>query len=148
MRSKLGARLSVVVTTVALAVAVLTLSAGPAAAHGCTPGFWKNHGSSLIVTNPTVGSVFTGFNASIAPLQMSGALSLQGGPGVAGAQLILARAAAAAYFNVTVTGDYPVNLAGLKTMVNNALATGNRATILSVAADLDFWNNAENPAVC
>jgi hypothetical protein len=150
MRSKLGARLAVVVTTIALAVAVLTVGAGPAAAHGCTPGFWKNkNGAALIgANNPTVGSTFTGFGSSIGSLTMTQALSLQGGPDVAGAREILARAAAAAYFNVTITGDYPKDLAGLQSMVNTALATGDRAAIIAVAADLDFWNNAGNPAVC
>ena len=145
---KIGARLGVLAVTGALVVAVAGLTAGPAAAHGCTPGFWKNKGSSLYVTNPTVGSVFTGFDASIAGLTMSQALSLQGGNDLVEKQEILARAAAAAYFNITVTGDYPVSLAGLQAMVNAALATNDKDTIVFVAADIDFWNNIGNPAFC
>jgi hypothetical protein len=140
-------KLSALIATLALAIAVVGITAAPAAAHGCTPGFWKNH-TSLYVTNPTVGSFFTGFDASIASLTMSEALELGGGSGIVGAQRILARAAAAAYFNITVTGDYPASLATLATNVNAVLASGDRAAILDVAASIDFFNNVGNPAFC
>jgi hypothetical protein len=152
-RKKLGARLGVLAVTGALVLAVAGLSVAPASAHGCTPGFWKNRGFDLHIDNTaletvTLDDVFNGFDSSIEDDTLVTALSYGGGSGLVNAQKILARAAAAAYFNVVVTQDYPVQLGGLQTMVNTALASNDRGTILFVAADIDFWNNIGNPAFC
>jgi hypothetical protein len=68
------------------------------------------------------------------------ALSFQGGPTVQDAKNILMRAAVAAPLN-SFTVDYPLTTAEVISMVNVALASNDRATILALAAVLDANNN-------
>jgi hypothetical protein len=68
------------------------------------------------------------------------ALSFQGGPTVQDAKNILLRAAAAAYLS-SLAVDYPLTSAQVVAMVNTALATGDRDTILVLATLLDANNN-------
>ena len=68
------------------------------------------------------------------------ALKLKGGPGVDGAKQILLRAAVSALLNSTSI-NYPLTTSEIITMTDNALATGDRATMLSVASELDALNN-------
>jgi hypothetical protein len=72
------------------------------------------------------------------------ALSFQGGTGVLGATRVLLRAAVAAYLN-SLSVDFAFSTAQVVSMVNAALASGDRATILAVAAQLDTANNAGCP---
>jgi hypothetical protein len=68
------------------------------------------------------------------------ALSFQGGSTVQDAKNILLRAAAAAYLN-SLAVDYPLTTAQVVSMVNAALASGDRDTILALASVLDANNN-------
>ena len=150
------------------AVVAILISALPVAAsvagdsEGCTPGYWKNHADSWQEYSPTqtVSSVFSGAAGTpYANLTLMQALSLKGGPGVAGAQEILLRAAVASLLNaaddsedglhllfpwrrdaVGLNGDPP-----LISTVNATLASGSRATIIGVAARLDAANNLGCP---
>jgi hypothetical protein len=115
--------------------------------EGCTPGFWKQdqHFDSWPVPTTTTlagaGFTNTGWPAGTTLLQ---ALSFQGGPTVQDAKNILLRAAAAAYLN-SFAVDYPLTTAEVVSMVNDALASNDRATILALAAVLDANNNLGCP---
>jgi len=119
--------------------------------EGCTPGYWKNHTDSWAGTGyapgQTVGSVFTGAAAfpSQAAKTLLQALQGSGGPGVEGAAKILLRAAVAALLNAGSSVDYPRTTAEILADVNAALASGNRNTMLSLAAELDDDNNLGCP---
>ena len=113
--------------------------------QGCTPGYWKNHTDAWVGYTPStlVSAVFS----NAAPYDVDTlleALHLQGGPGVDGAEQILLRAAVSALLNSTAV-NYPLTTSEVITMTDNALATGDRATILSVAAELDALNNLGCP---
>ena len=113
--------------------------------QGCTPGYWKNHTDAWVGDSPSalVSSVFS----NAAPYDgdtLLQALHLQGGPGVDGAEQILLRAAVSALLNSTAV-NYPLTTSEVITMTDNALATGDRGTILGVAAELDALNNLGCP---
>ena len=113
--------------------------------QGCTPGFWKNHTDTWVGYSPSdlVSAVFS----NAAPYDVDTLLQtlrLKGGPGVDGAEQILLRAAVSALLNSTSV-NYPLTTAEVITMTDNALATGDRATILSVASELDALNNLGCP---
>jgi hypothetical protein len=115
--------------------------------EGCTPGYWKQpqHFDSWPVDTTTTladaGFVGTGHDASTTLLQ---ALSFQGGPTIQDAKDILLRIAAAAYLN-SLSVDYPLSSADVVSMVNAALATNDRETILDLAETLDAENNLGCP---
>lgn len=110
---------------------------------GCTPGFWKTHPDLWQGYSPdqTVGSVFS--NAE--PFHnntLLEALNFGGGPGINGAKMILLRAAVAALLNAAHDDvPYVLSEADVIDQVNAALASGNRGTMLSLAAELDEFNN-------
>jgi hypothetical protein len=114
--------------------------------EGCTPGFWKQpqHFDSwpVPITTTLAGAGFVGTGNQGATLLA--ALSFQGGPTIQDAKNILMRAAAAAYLN-SFDLDYPLTTAEVVSMVNDALASGDRATILALAATLDANNNLGCP---
>jgi hypothetical protein len=147
---------------VPLALLVATLgAAAPAAAvtvgttEGCTPGFWKNHPTVWQEYAPTqtIQSVYAGAaSTTYANLTLLQGLSLQGGSGVSGAQQILLRAAIAALLNSAYDPlAFPWQRDGsafrpaLIVTVNAALTSGNRATMLALAARLDADNNLGCP---
>jgi hypothetical protein len=118
---------------------------------GCTPGFFKNHFTSAVwgtyFSNPTVGSVFTSAFGAPANATLLKALSFGGGRGKLGAEQILLRAAVAALLNTQyyVSPSYPLSEAQVISMVNAALATQDRSTMLGLASLLDGYNNLEGP---
>jgi hypothetical protein len=113
-------------------------------AEGCTPGYWKTHPESWpISTTTTLGEVFTG-TGIYSGTTLLAALSFQGGTGLDGATRILLRAAVAAYLN-SLSVDYAFTTAQVVTMVNTALASGDRDVILATAAQLDAANNGTCP---
>jgi hypothetical protein len=122
-----------------------TTTTTPPGNEGCTPGFWKQpqHFDSWPVPTTTTlaaaGFTNTGLPAGTTLLQ---ALSFQGGPTVQDAKNILLRAAAAAYLNSFAVA-YPLSTAEVVSMVNDALASGDRDTILALAELLDGFNNGE-----
>lgn len=121
--------------------------------EGCTPGYWKNHTDSWeeATTDTTLAdALFVNANVDGSDTLLD-ALQYGGGPGLAGAERILMRAAAAAWLNAAHEGvDYPlrrfnINFYGIVPTVNAAIASGSRAQMLSVAKFLDDTNNADCP---
>jgi cysteine-rich repeat protein len=112
--------------------------------EGCTPGYWKNHTEDWVGYAPTdtVGSVFTvpGAFSALADDSLLEALSYQGGPNGIGAARILLRAGVAALLNEAHPNvDYAVS--GVIGLVNAALATEDRSTMLGLGGLLDGANN-------
>ncbi len=122
------------------------------ASEGCTPGYWKNHeeswGPTGYTTDQTVGSVFadaSGF-PDLASASLIGALDFGGGNGAEGGARILLRAAVAALLNAAHPDVvYPTSAADVISMVNAALASGDRDTMLALATSLDNDNNLGCP---
>jgi hypothetical protein len=74
------------------------------------------------------------------------ALRYHGGSGLPGAARILLRAAVAAVLNAQSPDiNYPLSLVQIQTAVNNALASGDRDTMLNLASALDNDNNLGCP---
>lgn len=126
----------------------------PPPGKGCTPGYWKQdqHFDSWVPTGlkPTdlVGKLFS--NAYLYTLNgtkmskytLVQALNFQGGSGLTGAAQILLRAAVAAELNARYQGiGYPLSAGAIITAVQNALASGNRGTMILLASQLDDLNN-------
>jgi len=125
--------------------------------EGCTPGYWKNHKDNWQEAKTTTlfsNRFSDGTTGALVGLTFLEALKGGGGPGVAGAELILARAATAAYLNAAHEGvGYPwrrnaTGLDGRPPLVDTvvaALESGDRATMLALAARLDADNNLGCP---
>ncbi|MFB3787144.1 MAG: DUF4114 domain-containing protein [bacterium] len=122
--------------------------------EGCTPGYWKNHLDSWVATgySPTeyVSDVFGDDLPSILDDLMGKtllqALSFGGGSGVTGGAKILLRAAVAALLNASHPDvDYPYAPQEIIDDVKDALASNNRTTMLTLAAELDSANNLGCP---
>lgn len=148
------------ISGIMLGVAGSLLVAVPAQAtnigtDGCTPGYWKNHTDSWFETETQAipsgtllnqGSVGFHTTAALAGDSLLDALAYKGGPGAAGAERILMRAAAAAWLNAAHEGvgypyrrwEDPFNIVGT---TNSAIASGDRAAMLDVATALDTANN-------
>jgi hypothetical protein len=125
-----------------------TPTATPVPPGGCTPGFWKNHLAAWLVSpNTTLETVFNVPDSlGMDNDTLLEALNFGGGPGVDGAAQILFRAAAAAYLNsLNPSIHYPLTTAQVISQVNSALASGDRATMLSLASSLDQKNNLGCP---
>jgi hypothetical protein len=116
--------------------------------EGCTPGYWKNHEDSWPATGYYTGqsleSVFDLPDAlGYDNVTLHNALKFGGGPGVQGGARILLRAAVASLLNSAHPGvDFAMTTADVIADVNAALASGSRATMISLAGDLDDANNA------
>jgi hypothetical protein len=125
-----------------------TTTTTPPGNEGCTPGFWKQpqHFDSwpeeLSPDTTVLAAGFVGTGNDDATLLE--ALSFQGGPTVQDAKNILMRAAVAALLN-SFAVDYPLSPDEVVDMVNDALASGDRATILALAGVLDANNNLGCP---
>lgn len=123
----------------------------PVGNQGCTPAYWKNHTGSWpptgYSTTQTVSSVFS--QSVLYPsgtASLLAALSFDGGPGVNGAAEILLRGATAALLNAAHPSvNHPRLTSAVIADVNNALASQNRDTMLSLAAILDADNNLGCP---
>ena len=119
--------------------------------EGCTPGYWKQQqhfdswAASGLTPNQTLASA--GFTNTGRPtMTLLQALSLNGGSTLQAAKDILLRAAVAALLNAGSSNvDYEFTTAQVIAMVNAALATNNRDTILDVKDTLDDANNAGCP---
>jgi len=100
--------------------------------EGCSPGYFKNHTASWPAAYSPGQSVASVFSAASAYPSL--------------ASQILLRAGVAALLNAESSGiDYPQTTAQILTAVNNALASGHRATILALASQLDGQNNLGCP---
>jgi hypothetical protein len=135
-------RLLVLSALVLVAAVASGTGAQVAAAHGCTPGYYKNHTAPNESTLLSVA--FPGANlGSYSGLTLKGALSLQGGPGIDGALQILLRTAAAAYLNSTAPFVYSgPNTSQIQYSVAYLTNFGSRADILYYASWLDNLNNS------
>ena len=140
-------------------VAVFTAATPPAGCTpppplvaGCTPGYWKqsHHFDSwpmMYTQGTTLEAIFNVPDSfGLDNRSLLDALQGGGGPTLADAASILLRAATAALLNSGQSSySYPVTTASLITQVNAALASGNRNTMLTLAATLDGYNNAGCP---
>lgn len=126
----------------------------PLGKQGCTPGFWKNPKHFALWTGYSpaqlVGSVFVvpatfadgTDGTSLSSSTLAQALAFQGGSTLNGASQILLRAAVAGLLNSTSSGvAYPMTTAQIISSVNAALASGDRNTIINLAAQIDAANN-------
>jgi hypothetical protein len=130
--------------------------------EGCTPGYWKNHpeswqeASRAAPNTPlTYDHPSTAFPPFAPTFDLDGdgdadtfldALNYKGGSGLAGAERILLRAAVAAWLNAAHEGlGYPLRRAEFVAEVNAAIASGDRQTMLELAARLDRLNNLACP---
>lgn len=153
--------LSMVLATAALALGIWCAPGQAGATNigneGCTPGYWKNHTGSWEEFTPNsplnvYASNFT-FPDALAKYRTATfleALNFKGGPGVEGGAQILLRAATAAYLNAAHEGlGYPYRRYqdpfNIQAQVNAALASLDRATMLSLADTLDRANNLGCP---
>lgn len=124
-----------------------------AGTQGCSHGYWKNHTDSWPPTGYSTGqSVQSVFSAAssypsyIRNATLLDALSFGGGPDVDGAAQILLIQAVGAVLNAAHPGvAYPLTAGQVVADVNNALASGNRDTMLVLAAALDADNNLGCP---
>ena len=111
---------------------------------GLTPGFWKNHLAAWELTGiepeDEVGDLFIVPFSDLASSSLLDALSFKGGRGTEGAARILLRQAVAALLNEYYPEfEYP--LYDIVDLVNNALASNDRDTMLSLKGMLDTYNN-------
>jgi len=118
--------------------------------EGCTPGFWKQSQHfdkwTGFTTTELVGGVFNQATSATSGSTLLEALSFPGGTDTDGAERILIRAAVAAVLGASIPDvDYPSTVAEIITSVNNAIATGVRDTMLSLAAQIDVDNNRGCP---
>jgi hypothetical protein len=121
--------------------------------QGCTPGYWKQaqHLDSWVATgfspNQTLESVFNVPNSyGLDNYTLLQALSFRGGTETPAAARILLRAAVASLLNASQPHvDYPWSTSEVIADVNAALASGNRSTMLNLAAKLDKDNNLGCP---
>lgn len=121
-------------------------------AQGCTPGYWKNHpGAWAAAGFSTAQSVASVFGAAagypgLGSASLIEALDFNGGSSVEGAARNLLRAAVAALLNASHPEiDFPRTPSQVVSTVSSALASGDRDTMLSVAAGLDGDNNSGCP---
>jgi hypothetical protein len=130
---------------------------------GCTPGYWKTHTEDWLeepgVPSATVNTLFAnrfsdGTSGWLVGRTFGQTLQGGGGPGVQGAEKVLARAATAAYLNASHEDvGYPwrraaVGVDGRPALVPTvvaALESGDRAKMLDLAAWLDADNNLGCP---
>jgi len=125
--------------------------------EGCGTGFWKQsqhfgdwpapYSPSTLLKTVFNLNGFTNLDGNATPDDtMLDALRYHGGSGLPGAARILLRAAVAAVLNAQSPDiNYPLSLVQIQTAVNNALASGDRDTMLNLASTLDHDNNLGCP---
>ncbi len=115
-----------------------------------TPGYWKTHPDiwpTSYSTLMTLETVFASTPSELAGTTLLQALSLNGGEGAQGAQRILARAAVAGLLNAenfgSGDGAYPLSVEQVISLVNGAFNPGSRDKMISLAEELDSYNNLD-----
>src|SRR5215831_18063702 len=121
----------------------LNANYSPTGNQGCSPGFWKNHPDVEkfweYLPGQNLDPVFSVPPTLIFNYTLLEALSFGGGPGARGGAQILLRAAVAALLNAASPAlEFPLSQADVISQVNAALATGDRATMLALATQLDI----------
>jgi hypothetical protein len=85
-------------------------------------------------------------NSGIGNASLLQALNFHGGKSLQGGARILLRAGVAALLNAAHPSiAYPINEAGVISQVNTALASLDRTTMLTLASELDTFNNLDCP---
>jgi hypothetical protein len=139
-----------VVTITASTECTVTVECIPPPHTGCTPGFWKNctihWGPTGYRTDQSVSSVFTlgSCCTSLGNTSLIGALGFGGGSGVCGGAQILLRAAVAGLLNASspeLNYSYAFTKQEVIGLVNAALQSCDRGTIIALASELDADNN-------
>ena len=150
------------ITLAALFLALMAINMLPVQAcelRGCTPGFWKQeqhfeYWPDGLEPYNVLGQYFM-FPEEMRVITytndfLTDALRYNGGSDWKGGSRILLRAAVAALLNAEYFGEfngaednsgYYYNADEVIDLVNAALASLNRAEMLSLASDLDFYNN-------
>ena len=117
----------------------------PPGNEGLTIGYWKNHTEDWEVFTPgqTLESVFNIPDVlGLDNVSLLDALAFHGGSGVLGGARNLLRQAVGALLNSAHSGvDYPLTTAEVIAAVNAALASGDRAVMLTLAGQLDDFDN-------
>jgi len=109
---------------------------------GLTPGYWKNHISAWPSGYSTTQQLQSVFGDDAPATTLLGALRLGGGWSFDYAKQILARAATAALLNAATFGDaYPYSVEELIDLVSYQFSHGTRYSVLSLATELDNYNN-------
>ena len=119
---------------------------------GCTPGFWKQEQHFQYwegyATTDLIKNVFSNTNyttskgVNVGDATLLAGLSFGGGPTVGDAAATLLRAGIAALLNAADSDvDYYMTEAEVIAAVNAALLSGDRNTMLTLSAELDFENN-------
>lgn len=120
--------------------------------EGCTLGYWKqeHHFDSwpegINPSDPIEDYFDDPRNLLPDDDTLLDALNYGGGPGLTGGARILLKQAVAALLNAASTDvDYAITYASIIAQVNEALATGSRNDMTSLAGQLDGYNNAGCP---
>jgi len=126
---------------------------------GCSAGFWKTHtGLEPGQENAWAGA---GFNPATSTLAEAGfitnkipgttkmleALSLPGNASLKGVEATLLREAVAALLNAKRLSNYPMTAGDVVSQVNAAIASRNRAQMISLSWTLDY-NSDESCPLC
>ncbi len=119
---------------------------------GCSHGYWKNHLAEWSQTpyapSDLVSSVWASTLAypAVANSTLDEALDFSGGPTVEDAIRNMLKQAVGSLLNAAHPGvSFPYTVAEVISMVDAAIATGDRRTILTLAGDLDRANNLGCP---
>jgi hypothetical protein len=149
------ARLLLALVVVVLAASAASLvterqaQAWPIGTQGCTLGFWKNHTSSWVTYAPTdtVGATFnlTSAQTPYAGTTLLAALQFQGGSDVLGAERILLKQAVAGLLNSSAGLDYGAGTTEIINLTRNAILSGSRDRMISLAHQFDVRNNVGCP---
>jgi hypothetical protein len=149
------ARLLLALIVVALAASAASVAteqqaqAWPIGSEGCTLGYWKNHTSSWVTYSPTdtVGTTFnlTTTQTPYAGTTLLGALQFQGGTDVLGAERILLKQAVAGLLNSSAGLDYGAGTTEIINLTRNAILSGSRDRMISLAHQFDVRNNVGCP---
>ena len=119
-------------------------------ADGCTPGYWKNHELAWDYTDYSPGDlvkdVWSEAEACVGEMTLMEALQGGGGPSFCDKVQILVRAATASLLNASSTEvDFALTVQQIVDGGNEAIASGDKDTVLTLASDLDYLNNSGCP---
>ena len=118
---------------------------------GCGHGFWKNHEEAWPTTyaTATLGDVFTlnGEFATLAGDSLMAALNYPNEPGQSKTtfgkgKILLIQAVAAVFNSVVFGGAYPFSTEAIQLAVDDALAAGEAAQMLTLKDEYDAANNS------
>ena len=121
-----------------------TTTPPPPGGEGCTPGFWKNHPEEFpggLYTPDALVSDFFDVPVGYEDVTFAEALASGGG----GLDALLRQAVAALLNAASGEVDYPLDEAGIVSLVNAAIVSGDFDTAIDL---LDLYNNLTAPGFC